>query len=399
MKTDTIVLVGYRGAGKSSTGEALARMLDKELVSTDRLVEEKVSMVITEYIQRHDWKTFRDCEHESLASLDKENIVLDCGGGIIEREDNRALLREKGIVFLLMASVETLTARLADSRDRPALTEDGTHLSEIQEVLKKRRPLYEEVADYILPTDGKSPERVAEDIRTLLGTGAHERIVIAVGEESVAATLQSMREAKKCARLVELRLDMIQDIDERGLRTLLAESGKDVIVTCRSKKEGGKHDVPLERRFSLLKTALSMGVSYVDIELSSGKEHIRALLKEREHTEIICSFHDLLGMPEDLGDVYSRLRETGADILKISCMGTTTQDNERMYALLRKAREEDVRLCGIVMGKSGEESRILGPAKGSAFTFAALREGRESAPGQLDVASLRRKMAERLCGE
>ncbi len=95
-------------------------------------------------------------------------MILDTGGGAILRPQNVQALRENGLVFWLKASPETIAARIKDSAARPALTPGKTFLEEIDEVLRERTPLYHAAADFEIDTDGKTLEKIADDICSLL---------------------------------------------------------------------------------------------------------------------------------------------------------------------------------------------------------------------------------------
>jgi len=84
-----IVLIGYRGTGKSVVGELLARKLNRETVSMDAEIVKKAGMSIPEFVEKNGWPGFRDLETEVARELAaRDNIIVDCGGGIIERPEN-----------------------------------------------------------------------------------------------------------------------------------------------------------------------------------------------------------------------------------------------------------------------------------------------------------------------
>ena len=164
-----IVLIGYRGAGKSTVGEIIARRLGWELKCLDALVIQQARMSIPALVEKFGWDRFRDLEAEALAAaVAGDRQVLDCGGGIILRPENREALKKSGKVVWLTAKVETIASRLADANDRPSLT-GASFIDEIAAVLAERETLYREAADVIVATDGKSSERVADEALAELG--------------------------------------------------------------------------------------------------------------------------------------------------------------------------------------------------------------------------------------
>jgi shikimate kinase len=164
-----LILIGYRGAGKSTVGQILARRLDYELLCLDAMIAQKTGMSIPALVEKYGWDRFRQLESETLAAAAAgDRRVLDCGGGIILQPENRARLKNIGPAIWLQADVRTIILRLQDQEDRPSLT-GASFLDEVQTVLAEREALYREAADFTIATDGKSPEEIAAEILDLLG--------------------------------------------------------------------------------------------------------------------------------------------------------------------------------------------------------------------------------------
>lgn len=159
-----IVLIGYRGTGKSSVGKFLAEKLDKKYVSTDNLIKEKKSMSIKEIVGKYGWKKFRQLENEAVRVLrEADNCVIDTGGGIILNDENVKILKKNGILVLLKADSEVIAARIKDSKDMPSLT--GKPIAdEIDEVLEQRKEKYNKAADFTVNTANLSIEAVCNKI-------------------------------------------------------------------------------------------------------------------------------------------------------------------------------------------------------------------------------------------
>jgi len=168
-----IVLIGYRGTGKSAVGELLARKLNRETVSMDAEIVKKAGMSIPEFVEKNGWPAFRDLETEvALELAARDNIIVDCGGGIIERPENIPALRINGVIFWLQASVDVIVDRIAGGTERPALTEGKTFTEEVAEVLGQRMPLYSAVAQHTINTDEMTPAQVAESILEIVNRQA-----------------------------------------------------------------------------------------------------------------------------------------------------------------------------------------------------------------------------------
>ncbi len=158
-----IVLIGYRGTGKSHVGTLLGKRFGRQVISMDEEIVKTAGMPIPEIVAKFGWPKFRDletAEARKLAGLDK--LVIDCGGGVIERAENAEILQQNGQVFWLQASVESIVARIQHDSQRPALVEGKTFTEEVAEVLERRTPLYQSAAHHTIDTDNRTPQQVAE---------------------------------------------------------------------------------------------------------------------------------------------------------------------------------------------------------------------------------------------
>ena len=169
-----IVLIGYRGTGKSRVGEILARRLRMRCVAMDPMIVDKAGMPISEIVEQYGWSKFRDMESEVARELAfKDNIIIDTGGGVIERSENMEALNKNADVFWLKASVNTIVARISNDTNRPALTSGKTFTEEIDEVLNQRLPKYKNAAKFDIDTDNLTPEEVADIIIDILHQERH----------------------------------------------------------------------------------------------------------------------------------------------------------------------------------------------------------------------------------
>ena len=159
-----IALIGYRGTGKSTVAKILAERLGLELAELDRLIDERAGERIPEIVSRFGWDKFRELETELLADVVKrDNMVFDLGGGVVEREENRKLIKDSCRVVWLKASPKVIIARIQDALHRPSLT-GKSFVDEVPEVLARREPLYRSLAHLELDTENQSPEQLAEAI-------------------------------------------------------------------------------------------------------------------------------------------------------------------------------------------------------------------------------------------
>jgi shikimate kinase len=160
-----IVLIGYRGTGKSHVGRLLAEKLSFPYVSIDKAVVSRAGMSISEIVSQFGWQGFRDRETLEVREISVwDSIVIDTGGGVVERPENIESLRENGCLIWLKASVPTIVSRIEGGSDRPALTDGKSFTDEVAEVLERRIPLYRKAAMHEIDTDGLAPEEIAAQI-------------------------------------------------------------------------------------------------------------------------------------------------------------------------------------------------------------------------------------------
>jgi shikimate kinase len=163
-----IVLIGYRGTGKSHVGRLLAEKLSFPYVSIDKAVVSRAGMSISAIVNQFGWQGFRDRESLEVREISVwDSIVIDTGGGVVERPENIESLRENGCLIWLKASVPTIVSRIEGGSDRPALTDGKNFTDEVAEVLERRIPLYRTAAMHEIDTDGLAPEEIAGQIVTL----------------------------------------------------------------------------------------------------------------------------------------------------------------------------------------------------------------------------------------
>ena len=160
-----IVLIGYRGTGKSLVGAILARRLGMRYIGMDAAIVERAGMAIPDIVEKYGWPGFRDLESaqaRELAGLD--NLIIDTGGGVIERLENIEALQKSAMIFWLKAKVDTIVSRIQGDTQRPALTSGKSFTEEVAEVLERRIPRYGSAAHHEIDTDELTPEQIADRI-------------------------------------------------------------------------------------------------------------------------------------------------------------------------------------------------------------------------------------------
>ena len=156
-----IVLIGYRGTGKSTVARLLGKRLGRQVVSTDAEVIARANLSIPQIVEQSGWDHFRDLESAVCRSLaDKDALVIDTGGGVILRDENVAALKANGVTVWLTAEVPTIASRIHRDTQRPSLSGTKSFVEEIEEILEPRVPKYKAAADYVISTDRSSPNQI-----------------------------------------------------------------------------------------------------------------------------------------------------------------------------------------------------------------------------------------------
>lgn len=165
-----LILCGMMGVGKSSVGERIASLTGRRWADTDKIITDRygrISNIFETFGEAH----FRALESEAVRDLAKEDgMVISTGGGLILFPENRTLLKRNGKIIFLRASLEVLLERV-DRADRPLLEDADDLAGRLKELLTARTPVYEQAADYIIETDGKTIGDVAEEVISITEGG------------------------------------------------------------------------------------------------------------------------------------------------------------------------------------------------------------------------------------
>ena len=159
-----IFLVGPMGAGKSAVGRHLARALHLTFVDSDDEVESRTGVDIAFIFEKEGEEGFRKREAAVIDDLTRlDGVVLATGGGAVMNADTRSNLGGRGFVVYLYTTVDQQVVRTMKGRQRPLLANVDPR-GTLEELLQKRDPLYREIADLIVETDGRKVHSVAIEI-------------------------------------------------------------------------------------------------------------------------------------------------------------------------------------------------------------------------------------------
>lgn len=163
-RAGNVFLVGPMGAGKSTIGKKLAEDCGWSFIDSDHEIEQRTGVDIAFIFEKEGEEGFRKREQSAIEELTQlSGIVLATGGGAVIKPENRSCLRGRGFVVYLRASVAQQFARVERSDHRPLLAHGDRHET-LARLFAERDPLYREVADLVLDTDGKNAKQLARAI-------------------------------------------------------------------------------------------------------------------------------------------------------------------------------------------------------------------------------------------
>ncbi len=166
--TQTIILTGFMGTGKSTIGRLLAERLNRPFVDTDDLIEQRSGKPISAIFADDGEAAFRAWEATIARELAAaNNLVVATGGGFFTNPDNVALVQPKTTIICLSAEAGTIYDRIKDNTNRPLLAV-ANPTRRITELLTARRTLYNQFPQ--IDTTGKSPAAIVEEIMPLVAT-------------------------------------------------------------------------------------------------------------------------------------------------------------------------------------------------------------------------------------
>ncbi|MDR7856134.1 shikimate kinase [Tissierella sp.] len=161
-----IVLIGMSGAGKTTVGMELSRILNREFFDTDYLIEKEENLSIEDIFSTYGESCFRKLECTIIDKLSQyEDVIISTGGGIVVDNKNISNLKEKGIIVLLESSVDNIVNNLKNSQiKRPLLGSGEDIFAKVNSMYNSRKDIYIAASDFTILVDNKSIEEIIYEI-------------------------------------------------------------------------------------------------------------------------------------------------------------------------------------------------------------------------------------------
>jgi 3-dehydroquinate dehydratase/shikimate dehydrogenase len=211
------------------------------------------------------------------------------------------------------------------------------------------------------------------------------KICVSICAETADEFIGNISRAEKSADIVELRFDYLlkNELETALEKACNLKSEKTLLLTFRPKEQGGKQQLSRAERERFWCSGYDFCANWADVELDLVETASQWLFEK-----IICSYHDFETVPENLFEIYEKLKATNADVIKIAVHADEITDTITVWQILLRAKSENKQIIPIAMGEAGKWTRILGLAHGAFMTYTALDSGKETAPGQISVQDL-----------
>lgn len=158
-----IVLIGMPGAGKSTLGVVLAKIMNKQFIDADLVIQQQAGKTLQAIIDEEGAEGFIAIEGEVLSGIEADNSIIATGGSAIYSDGAMTHLASIGTVVYLEISCESLLERLSDLEERGVVLKDGVGMN-LRDLYNERRPLYEKYADQTVNVDGMSISAAARKV-------------------------------------------------------------------------------------------------------------------------------------------------------------------------------------------------------------------------------------------
>lgn len=410
-----VVVIGMRGAGKTTLGAEAAKRLGFSFTDLDEAVSRaNDGKLPPQLVQEQGWPGFRRLELEALdralaAGGGKQPSIIACGGGIVETPAGLEKLEKHWPVVMIDRHIDDIVEYLLGAVTEGHRASLGEHP---RDTYARRLPRYLQCADFRFPVcQGPQP---MQDLGLVLGRFILQilgRNAVHIGPDTFFVSLTMpdytkadpavLRAVVQGADVLEFRVDLLASLDHANVAQQLAAlrreaRGAPVLYTVRTKEHGGAFNGSEDEYFELVHLGHQLGSEMLDLECTWSSEKVQEVVGRRGRGSIVGSFHDFHRMPprEELRGLFAQCTLGGAAaIAKVVVKPEERSDNFLVQELGEEvAASSGCAFIGLCLGDKGKLSRVLNrtmcPATHKALAAAA--------PGQLsaeDILACRRTMA------
>ncbi len=161
-KNINIVLIGFMGSGKTTVSKILAKKLNKEVIEMDDLILELSKRnSISEIFEKDSEIKFRELEIQVAKTVAaQKNVVISTGGGVVMNKIIIDYFSENGKIVYLETGFDIVEKRLKGEKDKPLFK----NILKARKLFEFRKPLYDYFSEYMVNTNSKTPDEVADEI-------------------------------------------------------------------------------------------------------------------------------------------------------------------------------------------------------------------------------------------
>eukprot|EP00002_Diphylleia_rotans_P020009 TRINITY_DN3877_c1_g2_i7.p1 TRINITY_DN3877_c1_g2~~TRINITY_DN3877_c1_g2_i7.p1 ORF type:complete len:1452 (+),score=294.87 TRINITY_DN3877_c1_g2_i7:52-4407(+) len=407
----TVVLVGMRGAGKTTLGKTAARILDRVFVDVDHyMVEHMFKTSINEYVASYGWPAFRAQEEIAVRKILAEHptgAVISMGGGVVESESLRTLLQDRKscpFVVQVTRNIDEIVEYLERDLSRPK------HAEHPRDTWARRKQWYRAACNYdfpIIPKDQdteKTGLEFAHFVDRITTRGNSPTVVLSPPVSStdsffLSLTYSDLSGVDNLASIlvgadaVELRVDLLRSHDEAFIRDQAAilrrHTSLPIIYTVRSKEQGGAFQGDEAQFLALVDIGLRLGCEFIDMETCWSLAAQKSILQRRGVCKVIASYHDRQNdwSEAEVVAAYEQCLCNGsADIAKVVFHATAVEQGTKIMSIIQsQPGAKKLPFIAVCTGVAGQMSRVLNPYF-TPVTHPGLPVA--AAPGQLSIREL-----------
>ncbi|KAM0753959.1 SKI-domain-containing protein [Meredithblackwellia eburnea MCA 4105] len=416
----SILLIGMRGVGKTTLGLMLATYLNRPFIDADRVFERIFSTTIKDVIPKHGWEYFRNGESailKNLLRMQGKGAVIALGGGVVELEENRALLMEWSRMRKPCIHVCRNFGDVVSYLHRQGTKSTWAPFVEsVQDIYNRRIPWYLECSNLTFVTLSRSTNthpalalkhvepaiqrmgRVITDQPSpfqpfvVSWTGPRTSCLVISGSDAALHDATELELVSRGVDVLELRVDTLgpppspqpRSLDPFAdpelvgthhtslpMAILRHRSHLPLMFTLRTSIQGGLFSGSREAYLELVKVGFRRASDFVDVELILEDTEIEQLMAfKRSRSQVIMSYtwsseysREMRWNSAEVEAMYRRAVRLGADVVRLSLPAHSISTNFEASILQStlSAEEGSIPLVAICTGQAGSMSRILNP--------------------------------------